>query len=246
MNKNKESFIKSLTLAINALKNDIVHYNWDDRHSCNMGVLAQVMLETDMDGIREMSNTLFDGFNALNAPLKRGDDDWVPQTWKNAIQRFCPITGKSVHSIIKQLEQAGLTREDMVHLEYLENEAILAGSDIQKVARHKQTQIGIVKTEKTVPSKNLFLALLGKKTTVVEQIPQYKEEVVYEYPENYYTKKENLIKYLVSWVKILTTDVNENVSLETTKQKLEAQLLNAIAEESYEAAASLRDQIALI
>lgn len=62
----------------------------------------------------------------------------------------------------------------------------------------------------------------------------------------YYTRKRNLILYLKAWVSILKDEIDE-VKREklTDKNKLQAKLVNAVAEENYEEAAELRDKLAV-
>jgi hypothetical protein len=220
----KAHLIKSLELAIDALKNDTIAYNWLKTHSCNTGVVAQALLGVTREELNEISRPLF-----MDLP---GES----KTWKKGVKYNCPITGESIPEIIKRLEAAGLHRNDIVHLEYLENPAILANSTIEKIKVPKEV---ITKTEiKTVLDKtSLWSILRGKK----RQIPVDKKEIVEEeiYPAKYYEEKENLIKYLVSWVQILKNEYKEVGQ----REDLEAELLVAVAEENYEKAAAIRDSI---
>jgi protein-arginine kinase activator protein McsA len=73
--------------------------------------------------------------------------------------------------------------------------------------------------------------------------PIYEEKIEgYAYPDQYYEKKENLIKYLSAWIRILKGETN----FQNTRESLEAELLNAIAEERYERAAEIRNEIAVL
>jgi len=246
MNKNKEKLVNALKVAINALKNDTIYYSWEVQSSCNMGVVAQALLGVNAETLTELRKPLFKDFKDLNEGIDRGNEHYVDHTWKNAVQRFCPLTGKPIFEIIRLLEERGLSKEDIVHLEYLENEAILAGSGIERISKIEKHPVGTKIVEVEVPAKNYISRILGKKEIEEKTDTLYEEKVTYSYPPRYHTQKENLIKYLVSWVKILTTEIEENLSLETEKQKLEARLLNAVAEEDYEHAARLRDQITLL
>jgi hypothetical protein len=220
----KAHLIKSLEIAIDALKNDTIAYNWLKTHSCNTGVVAQALLGVTRQELNEISCPLF-----MDLP---GES----KTWKKGVKYNCPITGESIPEIIKRLEAAGLHRNDIVHLEYLENPAILANSTIKKIKVPKEVITG---TEiKTVLDKSsLWSILRGKK----RQIPVDKKEIAEEeiYPAKYYEEKENLIKYLVSWVQILKNEYKEVGQ----REDLEAELLVAVAEENYEKAAAIRDSI---
>jgi protein-arginine kinase activator protein McsA len=53
-------------------------------------------------------------------------------------------------------------------------------------------------------------------------------------------EKENLIKYLVSWTRILKNESKQGLK---SVEILESQLLVAVAEENYEKAVEIRNQI---
>lgn len=61
--------------------------------------------------------------------------------------------------------------------------------------------------------------------------------------EKYFSRKENLIKYLKSWVNILN---EENIEISSTenKEELEAQLLREVESERYEDAIKTKNKIA--
>jgi hypothetical protein len=220
----KAHLIKSLELVIDALKNDTIVYDWRISNSCNAGVVAQALLGVTRAELKKIAHPLFNN-------LPEGD-----KTWKIGVKYNCPITGEAIPEIIKRLEDAGLHRNDIVHLEYLDNSAILANSTIKKIKIPKEVVTG---TEmKTVLDKSsLWSILLGKKT----QTSVHKKEIIMEefYPDEYYADKENLIKYLVSWVQILKNEYKEVGQ----REDLEAELLVAVAEENYEKAAAIRDSI---
>lgn len=242
MNK-KEHLINSLRVAVNALKNDIVLYDWNKQKSCNAGIVSQAVLGLTSDEVWAASKPMFDVIEKIN---KKSDSNekGISPTWKNAIKLTCPITGKNFPQIIKDLESAGLSREDIAHLEYLENPAILKASGIKKekkLVRREQIDTKI----ETVEIKKWF----GLRTvTEVKETPVYKDIYEEVYPKNYYAVKDNLILYLSAWIRILTnsTEVVFENTFESERERLEAQLLNAVADENYEKAAELRNQIAEI
>jgi len=82
-----------------------------------------------------------------------------------------------------------------------------------------------------------FFGLISKKEIVKEEIVENYTES--KYPKLYYEKKENLIKYLAAWVRILE---RTNKEFEIEEHKLEAAILEAVSEENYELAAELRDR----
>lgn len=127
-------------------------------------------------------------------------------------------------------------------MEYLENPAILKASGIQKVIKVRKIKVDTKVYTETLHSTSFFGRLFGKTVTKTIAEPVYREEHVETYPKNYYTKKENLIMYLSAWIRILT----EDVTMETDREKLEAELLNAVADENYERASEIRNRLAVI
>jgi hypothetical protein len=242
----KDTLVKGLRTAIDALKNDTINYNWNEQCSCNMGVVAQAILELSFDELEELHKSLFSPLIKVNKERKEDGKERIMPSWKNAVKYACPITGKNMPEIINILESKGMSRADIVHLEFLENPAILELSGIQKNETVTKVQTGT--EEQRVASKNWFLKLFGY-TDLVE-FPVYKLEKSYHYPEDYYQRKENVILYLSAWLNILT---NENLEIKVKDSadshkeasiNLEKELLHAVADEDYERAAGLRDSIA--
>jgi hypothetical protein len=239
----KQKLIASLRLAIDALKNNTIHYDWVEQSSCNAGVVSQAVLGESIEGIDERRQSLFKTLKSINKERVIAKKPEISLTWQNAIQYGCPITGKNMPQIIVDLEEAGLSKNDIVHLEFMSNPAILAASDIEKVAVRQKVQVSTNEKTVQVPSPGFFNWLLGKKETKTISEPVYEEKIVrYEYTKDYYTKKENLIKYLSAWLRILTQDL----SFETDSQKLNAELLIAVSEENYERAAEIRNRLAVL
>ncbi len=239
MNK-KEKLVSSLKIVIDALRNDTIYYDWNEQHSCNAGVVAQACLGITRDEVNSLRSPLFSVLDDLNE--KRDDSKKINLTWKNAVKYGCPITGLSNFEIINRLEKAGLSKADIVHLEYLENPAILEISGIKKVETVSKEKVDEIVRFEEKERSSFFGRMFGGKTTLKIVEPVYKETVVEKYPVSYYSKKENLILYLSAWVKILT----QETSHETQAAQLEARLLNAVADENYELAAELRNQLATV
>jgi hypothetical protein len=234
----KETLVNSLRVAVNALKNDTIYYDWNKQCSCNAGVISQAVLGITSDELEKKRKSLFSVISEKNEGRRSEDKDYIDHTWKNAVQYGCPITGKNMPEIVRDLEAAGLTREDIVHLEYLENPAILEASTIEKVKTVVgKNQVGTIKEERT---RKKFLGLI--KETYMEEVPVYENVYEEKYPAKYFMKKENVIKYLSAWIKILT----ENVNYSDNRNELEANLLNAVAEERYEDAAEIRNRLVIL
>ncbi len=233
MNK-KEKLISSLNIVINALENDTIHYDWVKQQSCNCGLVAQTILGNSSEELNDRVNS--EGiFNRELFKNKLGSDD---VTWKNAVKMWCPIAGKPMKQIFSDLEEAGLSKEDIVHLEFMDNPAILSLSGIEKT--QKRTERVWVGTRQ-IPRTDFWGKLFGSKTS--EDI--YENQVIEE-TYKWWSSPKNLAKYLKAWVSILKENresLNENDFENLSKQELNERLLVAVADEDYQSAARIRDEI---
>jgi hypothetical protein len=183
---------KALQRAIYALKKDFVEYNWNKQNSCNCGIVAQAIL---VEGKKNIGS-LFEKDFKNN--FEKGEE--ISRTWKNLAKRTCSVTGNSVSEIISSLQEKGMSPEDIVHLEYLENPAIIKLSDIN-----------------------------------VEE-------------NKFYAKKENLILYLQSWLRILNNDLKSEDSrffLPNTQEFLAAEILQLQSEGEIEKAQEKKIELAV-
>jgi hypothetical protein len=240
----KETLIRSLKKAVYSLKNNTIYYNWVEQHSCNAGVVAQAVLGKSWEEIKEIKSPLFNKLSEINKDRKSNKLAAFDTTWKNAIQMTCNMTGECMPKIISDLEEAGLSREDIVHLEYLENPAILEKSGIEKIPVTEETQVGESIQAKMVPAEGFINRILGRKVSIEVKEPIYESVIVgYEYSSKYFAEKENLIKYLTAWINILSGNEKE---FDSDESSLQADLLLAISEERFEEAASIRDRISML
>lgn len=239
MENKKDKLIKSLNLVINSLKNDTIHYDWESQSSCNCGIVAQAITGMNRKEIAQ-------AYGEVNTALKNIDKD-ISRTWKNGVKYFCPITGEPMFKIFKDLFDNGLTKEDIVHLEFMDNPAILERSGIKTheiETYYTSVKDSVVVTQEAIPHPNFFLRLFGY-TKIVEN-----EEITYKKVEKtrknsikYYKKKGSLIKYLQAWVSILEEGSKGEELDNTSRVDLEHELLVAVTEENFELAADLRDKI---
>ncbi len=119
----KENRIKqALGDAVSALEKDIIFYDWKSHGSCNCGIVVQAIMSMD----RSNTKKLF-----LHARNEIGT--YKPEegrTWREVLQKSCSVTGEPITQVFKILRDKGLQPEDIVHLEYLNNKAILEVTDI--------------------------------------------------------------------------------------------------------------------
>ena len=246
MNK-KQHLIKSLLVAIDALKNDTILYNWVNQESCNCGVVSQAVLGIDRHELKKRFGDIWSGLFSL----KPKDKEEIDPTWKNAVKYFCPITGKSDKQILNDLQEAGLDKNDIVHLEYMDNPAILKKSGVKtykvEIVMDKVLKESTVKTLR-VPVKNPIMRLLGYTELVDVRDDVYEEEEnEIKHPIDYWVDPSNLILYLQGWVSILKEGSSNDEEIEDMDNlTLEGELLNAVADEDFEKAAIIRDNISKI
>lgn len=185
---NKNVLLPTLKSVINSLEKNIIHYDWQFQGSCNCGLVVQGLLDVDEKRCQKIFEVARSE-SGLKATSSGG------RTWKEVAQNSCSVTGMPLKEVFKVLENKGFKIEDVVHLEYLDNPAILQLSGI-----------------------NVY--------------------------KDYWEKKENLILYLKSWVKILEGNYKETNL--TTKAVWEARLLVAVNAENYEEATKIRNQLAIM
>ncbi len=81
-------------------------YMWGHMGSCNCGNLAQEITQLTK--------------GEIHAYAMRGHGDWADQ-----IHDFCPTSGMPMDLLISEMINAGLDREDLVHLERLSDQEVL-------------------------------------------------------------------------------------------------------------------------
>ena len=133
--------IKILKQVIYALEHDYITYDWNKQESCNCGLIAQAILNITPKDLGDMFSNETDSVFS-----EKENNEGV--TWKRLVQKTCNVTGLSNSEIIKSFSSAGFRPEDVIHLEYMENVAIL-----------KEAKINVTDTEYYAKKENLILYL---------------------------------------------------------------------------------------
>lgn len=160
MEQKQSKLLPALKQVITALKMDTIQYDWTEQSSCNCGLAAQAMLGYTSENLASEYHK-----HARKAGL-RGNKDAL--TWKTLVQHSCPITGIPMEGILATLYESGLTPRDIVHLEYLENPAILKEAGLGQ----KKNIFGRVKPTDYKSKENLiaylsaWVRILEKNTTI--------------------------------------------------------------------------------
>lgn len=118
---NKGGLLGALKQAVVALEKDYIFYDWNKPHSCNCGLVIQALTGLTSGNV----SSLFSAAK-IDAFLKPEDR----KSWRDVCQVSCSITGEPIRRVFKKLKDLGMRPEDIVHLEFLSNKAILELSDI--------------------------------------------------------------------------------------------------------------------
>lgn len=170
------TLINALIAVVAALENGTVDYDWKNVSHCNVGLVAQAITRTDKHGLFN------DYLNEMAVKIKGKYGSERCPTWTQMVVEYCPLTGEPMTEIFKKLYAAGMHREDISHLEYLNSAQIMHNTSID--------------TKNTI------------ETYYEEEVQGwwiFKEEVTVEKRRSvrYYEKRENLHAYLKSWIDIL-------------------------------------------
>lgn len=227
MKTRKENLIENLQIAVRSLENGSIYYNWHQQESCNCGVVAQSMLGVSPSNLKNKFLTKTesgDSCNIFNKALMantlnitgKEDREKVDASWRTAVKAYCPMTGAPLVDVFNELYEAGLSREDICHLEYMTNPLILKKS-------------GIDATNKKIYRKGFINSILKKYDV-----------------EYYYKSPKNLAKYLTAWVEILKETPDDTKIKTNDIDELRSMEINYVASQEFEKAAKIRDQIASI
>lgn len=178
---NKSKLIEALTIAINALESDWVLYDWRKHSSCNVGVVAQVLTGKSASELADDIDGLIEDFENAN--------DQSPN-WSMLTKFFCPLTGLSQTSIFKTLQEAGMTRDDIINLEFLADPKVIERTKISVTVEPKRRRFFSSWYDDT---KNVS-------GTFERDITEFDDG---DKDEKYYMKKPDLLRYLKAWKELL-------------------------------------------
>lgn len=112
-------------------------YQWGHMGSCNCGNLAQTLTHFSKEEIHRF------------AMERKGD-------WSEQVIDFCPSSGYPMDMIIEKMMAAGLTRNDLIHLEHLSDQNVLQNIPLEKRYLNKNSK------EDTILYMNTWADLLEK------------------------------------------------------------------------------------
>lgn len=104
--------VNALRRTAYKLKNGAL-YQWGHMGGCNCGNLAQELTKLNKDQIHDY------------AMQRYGD-------WSEQVEDYCPISQMPIDLVINEMLNAGLTLEDLKHLEKLDDRKILVRLPLEK------------------------------------------------------------------------------------------------------------------
>ena len=120
--------IEALKLTLDKLNDPNTDYRWDDQRSCNAGLLAQSVMNTDREGIGTL--------------LYKSE---VGASWGGSFHPYgvdtCSITGFPLNEIFDTLTKTGFTKNEIDNLEQLNDKIICKKANIKILAENDQKVI---------------------------------------------------------------------------------------------------------
>lgn len=117
----KTKLITALRTAATALENGTFAYDWTKMASCNTGIIACTLTHKSIKQVD--AEIQAERLKTVVWTDKKPKSDFGP-SWREAVQSHCPITGMSSISILRTLQEAGLTPQDICELEDLSNPVV--------------------------------------------------------------------------------------------------------------------------
>jgi len=103
------------------IKDNKTRYRWNEQQSCNVGILAQLATGLTPTQLRVELNKY-----PISEDLYPNDN----ASWSAFVSQYCPITGEDMPKIMQALMDVGCERDDLYHLEYLDNIEIIKHANL--------------------------------------------------------------------------------------------------------------------
>lgn len=116
----KTKLITALRTAANALENATFYYEWQQPAMCNCGSLFCALTGLSSADLKDR----------IPAPVSG-----TSYAWSRLVGQYCPITGMPTQELFSKILGYGLTTTDIVNLEFLNDEKVLARVNITKEKR---------------------------------------------------------------------------------------------------------------
>ncbi len=143
--------IEALKKTVQQLENGN-RYEWGHMGSCNCGNLAQAVTSFTRAEIQKY------------ALEKRGD-------WSNQLLDYCPTSGYPIDMIIERMVDYGFSPQDLRHLEWLSDEAVLRKMNVPFLNRNLKSD--------TIAYLKAWAELLEEKLEKVENFSKTTTQSVF-------------------------------------------------------------------
>lgn len=111
----KLRLITALRTTATALERGTFDYDWKYVARCNCGSLFCSLT----------------GKSAADLPIPQPIGGKIGATWKTLVGQHCPITGMPTDKLLKELLGYGLTKQDIINLEFLSDPKVVARMNIK-------------------------------------------------------------------------------------------------------------------
>lgn len=196
----KTKLITALRTAAKALEDGTFAYNWKKPESCNCGVIASTLMNKSISGLRSV------------LPESIPTEEGLDCSWRGFVQNYCPVTGLSENVVLKALQEAGMSQQDIVELETLSNALVCERAGIVMGKDRKWGVISAAKEVKT-PKKNSIFQRLFYSAPKSEEVSEWLSA---------YGDKNYTIRYMRAWADLLT----EHGQADQPKRKQSQSLAN--------------------
>ena len=181
----KQKLIDAIDAVIKELEAGTLSHNWREYHACNIGLIARVITGKSGKDITDELTVIKKDYSEAGL----GSDN---NHWSDYVEYFCPISGLSKVELFRTLQEVGMSREDMMHLEYLSDPKVLA------------------KTKRVVTKQQYHFFGLFKGVAEKNEFDMTKDDEGGEI-EDYYEETDNFLLYLKKWKEILLEEGNTQV-----------------------------------
>lgn len=175
----KTKLITALRTAASAIEAGTFNYRWDRTAQCNCGSLFCALT-----GKSAAELTV--------PPALVKEKDYGP-TWTVLVGQYCPITGMPTQALFKELFSYGLTQQDIVNLEYLNDPKVKARMNFHALVGNEPPP--------ELPKRKWYQ--WRKPATAQQKLKLY------------YNNKHHVAAYMRAWADLLQEEGAQDVATKT-------------------------------
>lgn len=127
---------ETLLIAANAIERGTVNYDYKYPGCCQCGVVFQAITGRSQIQLHN------DNARLTQACPDVADQRWAQWQW--LARAFCPVTGIPQDELLRGLHDAGMTAENITHLENLSDPEVLARCKFWKRGKYFEKQKNVV------------------------------------------------------------------------------------------------------